>query len=195
MVEPHEITNALQILLRSSTRKEETEDIKGVFRQLAIDRGLTCHTSGEAGRKELLFDVIWTHNENIWGHFSDIPLVCEIELTPTLPALTQDFRKLLLANAPLRVFVMCLGNPGHGRTRLRFERVIYEFNKMVGGCRRVMDDDRFLVIDFGRESQSAIITKSEDWQASVAEEFWHDERWWADPQDGNEWWALPRFEA
>src|SRR5262245_23892158 len=55
-------------------------------------------------REELLWDQAWL-SKDADGDFIGFHLACEIELTKTPKAVECDFRKLLLANADIKVLI------------------------------------------------------------------------------------------
>jgi len=82
--------------------KAQTWEIKHCFRRLGEANGYRVIASKEP--RELLWDMVWIE-EDQEGDIVSIPLACEIELIPTQAAINQDFRKLLLCNAAIKVLV------------------------------------------------------------------------------------------
>ena len=62
-----------------STLDVETES-KAILARLARELGFCCHASGERGRKEFLYDIVWTDESDDEGNFHDVFLIGEIEL-------------------------------------------------------------------------------------------------------------------
>jgi hypothetical protein len=91
-----------------------------------------CRYSKSRGRRELLYDLVWTHKHADQDTFSDVILLCEIELSRSSREITKDFEKLLLGKSPLKLLVYNLPDPGRGFLQGMLERIYRFRNTEVG---------------------------------------------------------------
>jgi hypothetical protein len=86
---------------------------------LAGELNYDCYCSEAVGRKEYLYDVIWTSNNRFISRFDDVFMIAEIELFPSFDAAWMDFHKLLIGKAPVKLFVYNLPKSRQTRSRER----------------------------------------------------------------------------
>jgi len=68
-----------------------------------------CCSHPEGDHPEWLYDLLWYHSDGTDEHerLRDVPMVMECEWHTATNKMSEDFEKLLVANAPLKVFVCC----------------------------------------------------------------------------------------
>jgi len=142
-----EMLDELAAFRSPSSRPGTTEMVKGHLADLAPRFGYFSISGGKGGRKELLFDVIWTECERSDGYFSRLFLACECELDRPTEKLMQDFVKLLFAKAPLKMFVMRLANHRHHRTKHFWEDRKIEIARSLIAYENTEPGEIYLIVD------------------------------------------------
>jgi hypothetical protein len=152
---------AVDVVLRSSSR-ETTNLAKQGLRDLANSCRLECHCSEEQGRKEWLYDVVFLYPLDENGHFRDILLIGEIELARDERAIFDDFRKLLIGRAPIKLFAFRTGDPEHHRTRIYGDDLRARMKQMVNGFRNSEEGEIYVLVDLGSGINETFITNGDD---------------------------------
>lgn len=114
-----------------------TKEVKRVFREMAIERGVQQACSEDKG--EWLYDCVWYTSEpyegSTHGRTTSIPLVMECEWGLGLDAIIEDFDKLLLANSHLSVMVCASYNSLHADTIIKYcEAAVLGFKNLAPGA-------------------------------------------------------------
>jgi hypothetical protein len=157
---PDEIGKAICYLTVHADRKHTTADIKARLAEQAAQFGAHCHSSGGDG-KELLYDVVWTTSPSENGDFRDVYLICETEIKRSKQAIFEDFRKLLIGKAPMKVMVFALGNPEHHLTVHTGRHFREEMRDMIFRYRNTEVGEVYILIELGPAAEYEIIRVSE----------------------------------
>lgn len=108
-----------------------------------LGRGMNykVSASGLFGEQEWLYDMVWymTEGQDLNERLTSIPLVMECEWSTASGKIEEDFEKLLLANADLRVMV-CRTPP-----KYRADMTAY-FRSAIDAYRQGRTGDHFLVV-------------------------------------------------
>jgi hypothetical protein len=124
--------------------------VKSRLALIADQHGLFCHLTGEAGRKELLYDVVWTDKKD---DFLEVYLICEIEIGRSKKLIIEDFRKLLLGKSPIKVMVFALGDPSHHKTTIIGDDLRDEMKELINGFHLTEPGEIYILVELGPSPQ------------------------------------------
>jgi len=131
--------------------------VKGTLLHLGHEHGFkVCSSQPGSDDGEWLYDLVWytTQGNGEEERLVDVPLVVECEWKIAPARIKEDFEKLLVTNAPLKLFVCCPYST---------ERAAWMdyFNKTVKGYQRQRAGECYLIAFIGNEEGAKpIIFKS-----------------------------------
>jgi hypothetical protein len=129
-----------------------TELMKDALTEVGTSLGYKVATTGCAGAHdtEWLYDLVWyRHEPSEWltakkpaPKFADLPLLTEVGLVAESEwhndavSIRNDFEKLLLANAPLRIMITCTNKPLEAQQYFDyFEAAVLQYRQGTPGAR------------------------------------------------------------
>ncbi len=154
---PDKIGSSICCLPVHGSAKLTTAGIKARLAEQATECGAHCHASGERGKKELLYDVVWTSSPEENGDFQDVYLICETEIARSKQAILQDFRKLLIGKAPMKVMVFALADPEHHLTVHNGDDLREEMRNMIFRYRNTEVGEVYILIELGPAEHYEVI--------------------------------------
>jgi hypothetical protein len=116
-----------------SKKKNWTNLIKKKFLEYGLSLGYEVRVSKTQGNKsEWLFDMVWF--ASIDGYIDHVYLVLESEFEPRIYNIVEDFNKLLVARADIRVMIFARGKTYQVEETIKdIEKRIKSFSQTIPG--------------------------------------------------------------
>lgn len=134
--------------------RDWTREWKDCLGRLGESRGLKVCTAGfDCYQNEWLFDMIWYREEGE-GHSArmvDMPLAIEVEWNRDLGYIKADFEKLLVTNAPHRLFI-CYAHPDF------IPELMNYFREAISKFRQGVIGNRFLIAILRMDTRDMVYT-------------------------------------
>lgn len=117
-----------------------TNEIMRCMAMLGRSEGHKVAVSGQWDHTEWLYDMVWYNKEGTGEdeRLVSVPLVMECELNPQYGKIEDDFEKLLLANADLKVLI-CRDNPRYHQEMLDY------YQSSINGYKQGRTGDTYLI--------------------------------------------------
>jgi len=101
---------AEELWAKKASRPEWTREFTAVIKCAGEQREMKVYYAGgkKAGKPGWFWDLCWLSEGQSWQDFRGVKLACEIEWKHSNEHILEDFLKLVVADAELRVFVFAV---------------------------------------------------------------------------------------